>query len=155
MLWGNVTAINHHPRRKEREAVLKALYAQEISDESPKIIFQRFIESFLNKKDYQYSNDLFFCVVKYQDSTDKLIRKHLQNWTFERIALIDRILLRMGVSEIFYMDDIPPKVTISEMVEIAKIFSTKESSKFVNGILDTVLKESQNEIIKKPEDVSS
>ena len=84
-----------------------------------------------------------------------MIRKHLQNWSFERIALIDRILLRMGVSEIFYMDDIPPKVTISEMVEIAKVFSTKESSGFVNGILDSVLKESQNEKIKKPEDVTS
>ena len=84
-----------------------------------------------------------------------MIRNHLQNWTFERIALIDRILLRMGVSEIFYMDDIPPKVTISEMVEIAKVFSTKESSGFVNGILDSVLKESQNEKIKKPEDVTS
>ena len=154
MLWGNVTAINHHPRRKEREAVLKVLYAREISDESPKIIFQRFMDSFLNGKNYQYSNDLFFCVVKYQDRSDELIRKHLQNWTFERIALIDRILLRMGVSEIFYMDDIPPKVTISEMVEIAKVFSTKESSGFVNGILDSVLKESQNEKIKKPEDVT-
>jgi len=154
MLWGNVTAINLHPRRKEREAVLKVLYAREISDESPKIIFQRFMDSFLNGKNYQYSNDLFFCVVKYQDRADELIRKHLQNWTFERIALIDRILLRMGVSEIFYMDDIPPKVTISEMVEIAKVFSTKESSGFVNGILDSVLKESQNEKIKKPEDVT-
>ena len=109
----------------------------------------------INEKNYQYSNDLFFCVVKYQDRSDELIRKHLQNWTFERIALIDRILLRMGVSEIFYMDDIPPKVTISEMVEIAKVFSTKESSGFVNGILDSVLKESQNEKIKKPEDVTS
>ena len=154
MLWGNVTAINHHPRCKEREAVLKVLYAREISDESPKIIFQRFMDSFLNGKNYQYSNDLFFCVVKYQDRADELIRRHLQNWTFERIALIDRILLRMGVSEIFYMDDIPPKVTISEMVEIAKVFSTKESSGFVNGILDSVLKESQNEKIKKPEDVT-
>jgi len=63
-------------------------------------------------------------------------------------------LLRMGVSEIFYMDDIPPKVTISEMVEIAKVFSTKESSGFINGILDSVFKESQNEKIKKPENVT-
>ena len=155
MLWENVTTINYHPRRKAREAVLKALYAREISEDSPKIIFQRFIDSFFNKRNnYQYAKDLFFCVVKYQDRADELIRKHLQNWTFERIALIDRILLRMGVSEIFYMDDIPPKVTISEMVEIAKVFSTKESSGFVNGILDSVLKEYQNEKIKKPEDLT-
>ena len=50
MLWGNVMGIDHHPRRKEREAVLKALYAREISDESPKIIFQRFMDSFLIEK---------------------------------------------------------------------------------------------------------
>ena len=54
--------------------------------------------------------------------------------------LVDKILLRMGVSEIYYMDDIPPKVSISEMVEIAKVFSTEESSSFVNGILDTIYK---------------
>ena len=65
MLWGNVTGNNHHPRRKEREAVLKALYAREISDESPKIIFQRFMDSFLNEKNYQYSNDLFFSYKKF------------------------------------------------------------------------------------------
>ena len=96
MLWGNVTTINHHPRRKAREAVLQALYAWEISEESPKIIFQRLMDSFFNERnDYQYAKDLFFCVVKYQDRADDLIRNHLQNWKFERVASIDRILLRM------------------------------------------------------------
>ena len=134
MLWGNVTTINHHPRRKAREAVLQALYAWEISEESPKIIFQRLMDSFFNER-----NDY---------------RNHLQNWKFERVASIDRILLRMGASEIFYMDDIPPKVSISEMVEIAKVFSTEESSGFVNGILDSVFKEFQNEKITNTKDVT-
>ena len=155
MLWGNVTTINHHPRRKEREAVLQALYAWEISEESPKIIFQRLMDSFFNERnDYQYAKDLFFCVVKYQDRADDLIRNHLQNWKFERVASIDRILLRMGAIEIFYMEDIPPKVSISEMVEIAKVFSTEESSGFVNGILDSVFKEFQNEKITNTKDVT-
>ena len=155
MLWENVTTINYHPRRKAREAVLKALYAREISEDPPKIIFQRFIDSFFNKRNnYQYAKDLFFCVVKYQDWVDALIRNHLQNWKFERVALIDRILLRMGISEILYMDDVPPKVSISEMVEIAKVFSTSESSGFVNGILDSVFKEFQNEKIVKTKDVT-
>ena len=155
MLWENVTTINYHPRRKAREAVLKALYAREISEDSPKIIFQRFIDSFFNKRNnYQYAKDLFFCVVKYQDWVDALIRNHLQNWKFERVALIDRILLRMGISEILYMDDVPPKVSISEMVEIAKVFSTRDSSGFVNGILDSVFKEFQNEKIVKTKDVT-
>ena len=155
MLWENVTTINYHPRRKAREAVLKALYAREISEDPPKIIFQRFIDSFFNKRNnYQYAKDLFFCVVKYQDWVDALIRNHLQNWKFERVALIDRILLRMGISEILYMDDVPPKVSISEMVEIAKVFSTRKSSGFVNGILDSVFKEFQNEKIVKTKDVT-
>ena len=155
MLWGNVTTINRHPRRKAREAVLQALYAWEISEESPEIIFQRLMDSFFSERnDYQYAKDLFFCVVKYQDWVDDLIRNHLQNWKFERVASIDRILLRMGASEIFYMDDIPPKVSISEMVEIAKVFSTEESSGFVNGILDSVFKEFQNEKITNTKDVT-
>ena len=119
------------------------------------IIFRRFIDSFFNKRNnYQYAKDLFFCVVKYQDWVDALIRNHLQNWKFERVALIDRILLRMGISEILYMDDVPPKVSISEMVEIAKVFSTRKSSGFVNGILDSVFKEFQNEKIVKTKDVT-
>ena len=57
------------------------------------------------------------------------------------MALLDKILLRMGVSEIYHMDDVPRKVSISEMVEIAKVYSTEESSSFVNGILDTIYKD--------------
>ena len=69
---------------------------------------------------------------------------HLQNWDFNRVAQVDQVLLRMGVCEIFFMDDIPPKVTITEMVEIAKIYSTEESSGFINGILDSVFKDYQH-----------
>jgi N utilization substance protein B len=74
-----------------------------------------------------------------------MIKKHLQNWEFDRVAQVDRVLLRMGICEIFFMDDIPPKVTISEMVEIAKVYSTEESSGFINGILDAVFKEFQKQ----------
>jgi N utilization substance protein B len=54
--------------------------------------------------------------------------------------VLDKILLRMGISEIYHISDVPPKVTITEMVEIAKEYSTEESSSFVNGILDTIYK---------------
>ena len=57
------------------------------------------------------------------------------------MALVDQVLLKMGACEIYFMDDIPPKVTISEMVEIAKVYSTDESSSFVNGILDSIFKD--------------
>ena len=75
-----------------------------------------------------------------------MIKIHLQNWDFNRVAQVDQVLLRMGVCEIFFMDDIPPKVTITEMVEIAKIYSTEESSGFVNGVLDSVFKDYQQKV---------
>jgi N utilization substance protein B len=77
------------------------------------------------------------------DWANDMIKSHLQNWEFDRVAQIDQVLLRMGICEIFYMDDIPLKVSISEMVEISKVYSTEESSGFINGILDAVYKEFQ------------
>ena len=67
----------------------------------------------------------------------------MQNWEFERVAQVDRLLLRMGICEIFFLEEIPPKVSISEMVEISKIYSTDESPSFINGILDSVYKDFQ------------
>ena len=76
---------------------------------------------------------------------DDLIKSHLQNWEFDRVAQIDRLLLRMGICEIFFVEEIPPKVSISEMVEISKIYSTDESPGFINGVLDAVYKDYQKE----------
>ena len=77
------------------------------------------------------------------DLADQIIKKHLQNWEFNRVAKVDKVLLRMGICEIYFLDDIPPKVSISEMVEISKVYSTDESPVFINGILDTVYKDFQ------------
>ena len=72
---------------------------------------------------------------------------HLQNWEFSRVAQIDRLLLRMGICEIFFIEEVPPKVSISEMVEISKVYSTDESPSFINGILDAVYKDFQKKEI--------
>ena len=69
------------------------------------------------------------------------IKAYLENWELDRVANIDKILLKMGICEIYFINDIPPKVTITEMVEIAKIYSTDESPIFINGILDAVFKD--------------
>ena len=68
----------------------------------------------------------------------EIIKNHLKNWEINRIAQVDRILLKMGICEIYYIDKIPPKVSITEMVEIAKIYSTDESAGFINGVLDSI-----------------
>ena len=78
---------------------------------------------------------------------DKLIISRSKNWDFDRITLIDKLILRMALSEMVYVDEVPPKVSIAEGVEIAKQFSTEDSSSFINGILDSVY----NEIIKGKE----
>jgi len=131
----------NHPRRLARESVMQALYAVEINQGYPKDILDLYKQSFKTEEDNEYLQDLFFCVVEHKSWADDLICKCLENWEYGRVAIVDKILLRMGVSEIYHMEDIPPKVSISEMVEIAKIYSTEESSSFVNGILDTIYKD--------------
>ena len=81
---------------------------------------------------------LYESVLKHTEKVDSLIKKNLQNWDFKRIAELDKILLRMGVCEMLFIDDVPPKASITEMVEISKVYSTDESPTFINGILDSV-----------------
>ena len=133
----------NHPRRAARENVLKALYAEQYSDgEAPSIILNRISDDGIDNDNKQdYISSLFNCVLEHKALVDKLIKNHLQNWEFNRIAQLDRALLRMGICEILYMQDIPPKVTITEMVEIAKVYSTEESSGFINGVLDAILQD--------------
>ena len=129
-----------HPRRKAREATMQALYALEINNGFPQDVLELCDDSFNNSDNNMYTRKLFNCVVEKQSWADDLISQCLENWEYGRVAILDKILLRMGVSEIYHIEDVPPKVSISEMVEIAKVYSTEESSSFVNGILDTIYK---------------
>ena len=141
---GNIN--DQHPRRIARESVMQALYALELNKDTPESILDLYAKSYNSPDDIDYMRQLFFCVIENKTWADELICKCLENWEYERVAIVDKILLRMGVSEIYHMDDIPPKVSISEMVEIAKVFSTEESSSFVNGILDTIYKNFKDNI---------
>tara|TARA_B100001758_G_scaffold141056_1_gene121520 strand:+ start:710 stop:1138 length:429 start_codon:yes stop_codon:yes gene_type:complete len=139
---------NLHPRRNAREGVLEALFAQEYSEEKPKLVLDRVLDSNPNrKKSSEFIEVLFFCVLENVNWADDQIKVHLQNWEFSRVAQIDRLLLRMGICEIFFIEEVPPKVSISEMVEISKVYSTDESPSFINGILDAVYKDFQKKEI--------
>jgi len=89
--------------------------------------------------DKDFSVRLTNLVIGHRDELDELIKGKVDNWEIERIALIDRILLRMGIAELLYFEDIPPKVSINEVIEMAKEYSTSNSGKFLNGILDAIL----------------
>ena len=133
-----MTTINLHPRRAARQCVLEALFAYQFSKNDT--IDQLMSENPKLKGNNDFIQSLFDIVLENGKLTENIIESHLENWEIDRVALIDKILLKMGICEIYFIDDIPPKVTISEMVEIAKIYSTDESPVFINGILDAVFK---------------
>jgi N utilization substance protein B len=85
-----------------------------------------------------FADPLIRGALEHREESDELIRKHAINWELHRIAAVDRNILRLAIYEMLHRDDIPPVVSINEAVDIAKKFSTQESGKFVNGILDKV-----------------
>jgi len=142
-----VTIIRLHPRRAARRCVLEALFAYQFSKNDSLTIISQLINKNPQIKDNKdFIQLLFDCVLKNIQWAENIIKSHLENWEIDRVAQIDRILLKMGICEIHFIDDIPPKVTITEMVEIAKIYSTDESPVFINGILDAVYKKHQNQV---------
>ena len=141
-----MTTSNLHPRRVARECVLEALFAYQYNKDNTSLTINRVInKDSLRKENIEFIERLFNFVVDNKDSTDRIIQSHLKNWEFDRIAQIDRLLIKMGICEILYIKEIPPKVSITEMVEIAKIYSTDDSPVFINGILDAVYKNYQKQ----------
>ena len=89
----------------------------------------------------QFAEPLIRGAIEHREEADTLIRKYCKNWDLPRIAAVDRNILRLAIFEMLHRDDIPPVVSINEAVDIAKRFSTEDSGRFVNGILDSVKKE--------------
>ena len=140
-----------HPRRIAREGVFQALYSFEISGE-PK---DKVLSDLINRYEYDeqtvdFVSNLFLKSIEQSKFLEKSISQYLENWEFNRVALLDRILLKMSACELLFIDDVPPKVSIAEAIEIAKKYSTEDSSAFVNGILDAIYKE---QIEAKKEDI--
>ncbi len=119
---------------------MQALYAFELSkDPISHIVENIFVELRDHADEFAFAEHLLETTIEHQPSIDIIIKKKAANWNFDRIALIDKLLLRMGICELYYFEDIPPKVTINETIEIAKHFSTEKSGQFINGILDSIL----------------
>ena len=85
-----------------------------------------------------FADPLIKGALEHRNEADELIKKHAKNWELHRIAAVDRNILRLAIYEMLHRDDIPPVVSINEAVDIAKKFSTQDSGKFVNGILDKI-----------------
>ena len=133
-------------KRKARITALQIIYAKEFNGSDMDTTFEHMLD-FDDKLEDDviiYSRHLYLLTIKHLHETDELIKKWSKNWDIERITIMDRLILRMSLAEMLYEDEVPPKVSITEGVEIAKQFSTSDSSSFINGILDAVF----NEMIK-------
>ena len=129
-------------RTKAREYVLQMLYQVDITRGA----WQEILENFWATQDREeisselkdFSAQLLQGVVDHLEEIDKKISKYAANWELERMAFVDRNIMRLGCFELIFRADIPPKVAINEAVELAKKYSGSESGKFVNAILDQI-----------------
>jgi N utilization substance protein B len=126
-------------RHKSRQYALQMLFQWEIGRQEPRRIEEGFWRiARAEKSTRDFANDLFEGVVKNAPELDTVVSAHTENWRLERIALIDRAILRLGVHEL-RSGKTPRKVVVDEAVELAKTFSSEEAAGFVNGVLDSVL----------------
>jgi N utilization substance protein B len=107
----------------------------------------RFKEHFLPKEgEDPFREAIVQGVLDHCREIDRLIERYSENWSLERIASIDRTILRIAIFELLYREDIPPKVTLNEAVDLGKRFGSENSGGFINGILDRIL----SEVVKRP-----
>jgi transcription antitermination factor NusB len=134
-------------RTRARELVLKCLYAYESLDREAKPIFDETCAGTTqDKKTLEFASSLYLAIVERVKEIDEKIEKIAENWDIERLAIVDKNILRMAVCELFYFPDIPAKVSINEAIELAKKFSTMDSASFVNGILDAIYRQNEAEL---------
>jgi N utilization substance protein B len=128
-------------RRHARERVLQALYAVQLGGGSAEHAIQTIVRPKLSDDPgiLRFAEQLVAECVAHRDEAIRVIEEHTTNWDLERIAVVDKTLLWIAIVEILYFPDIPPKVTINEIIEIAKRFSTSRSGSFINGVLDAAL----------------
>ena len=148
--------MNKEEKRISRYISLQAIYAYEVSGDQDVLIYKKngkidtpvFMDHFqddfsknygdLSSSQLIFSKQLYISLIENKDYIDSLIKERLKNWDISRLAIIDKLILRMSASEMLFIDEVTPKVSIVEGVEIAKVFSTEDSSNFVNGILDAI-----------------
>jgi len=97
-----------------------------------------------NDDEVAYARNVVTACITQRENTTELIKKHAQNWDFDRIAALDIILMRLAVAELVSCSEIPVKVTNNEVIELAKRYSTDKSGTFINGILDAIIEELQS-----------
>ena len=128
-------------RTRARESALQVLYQMDITGQD----VQEALENYWTAREdedkvKEFSRLLTKGTAENMEMIDSLISRYAENWEIKRMAVIDRNVMRLAVYELLYLEDIPPKVSINEAIELAKKFGDSESGKFVNGIIDKINK---------------
>jgi N utilization substance protein B len=129
-------------RRRAREIALQVLYQREFN----RMEFQEVLNLFWNnfevlKGARDFSERIIRGIEQHQEDLDRIIEQYSSNWKIDRMAHVDRNILRIAVYELLYCDDIPPKVAINEAIDIGKKYGSEDSGAFINGVLDKVKSE--------------
>lgn len=124
-------------RRSGRKIALDILYEHEVSGHPVKEVLARYED----QSNHAFVGTLVNGVQEHQPQLDSLISEHSKDWAIERMPVIDRILLRIALFEILHLEEVPAPVAINEAVEMAKTYSTEDSSRFINGMLGKISSE--------------
>jgi transcription antitermination protein NusB len=133
-------------RKDARMVALQVLYSMELADHDPTDALH--MMSGGDKRHREFAERLVHDTHRYRNRMDEHISSKSERWNLDRIAQVDHIILRMALCELFHMPDIPPKVTINEAIELGKDFSTDQSGRFINGLLDAIYLENEQAILK-------
>jgi transcription antitermination factor NusB len=126
-------------RRRARESAIQVLFHLEFSADDPREVFDLICENFRTQESIKpFSAQLVQGVCEKREELDALIIHASNNWRLERMARLDKCILRLAAYEMMFMHDIPPKVSIDEAVDLGKTFGGEDSGSFINGILDNI-----------------
>lgn len=125
-------------RRELRIKIMQTLYAHQMSKDPIEKVKNDVITKVDDEENLEFSNKLIDLVLENADGFDEVITKKVDNWELERIGVVERILIKMAMTELLHFPEIPPKVSINEAIEIAKEYCSRNSGRFVNGILDSI-----------------
>jgi N utilization substance protein B len=130
------------PRRKAREYALQMLFQWDITRDTIDQIAANFFENYDEPPAVvDFARLLVTRTIEHVEEIDSFIQRHAEHWRLDRMAIVDRNLLRLATQEFIYDKETPKTVVINEAIEIARRFSSQESPQFINGILDSIKKE--------------
>lgn len=133
-------------RRKARELALRMLYQVETNGEDPGRALTKYCTLFPYQEDIvEYARYLLTGISTHQEKIDEFIRQACEHWRIDRIAYVDKNVLRIGIFEMIFSEDVPPKVAIDEAIEMGKKYGSEDSREFINGVLDRILKDHYKE----------